>query len=123
MAKVIAPFEFTDFQIDANRNMTVRFSLQDQDGNWLSPPFTRGYFAIAPYGGQPFIFDKTDAGSNVRFTNLPLGSAQWYLDADFLPTDTVSLPLGVYIYETRLDFSGGQYEVRRGQFLLRGTFI
>lgn len=87
----------------------------------MSPPFSTGYFAVSPYAGQPFIFDRNTTGGNVRFTSLIAG--QWYIDADILPTDTITLPSGVYYYEARLDFNGGQYEVKSGLFLLRSTYI
>jgi hypothetical protein len=121
MSQIVPPFGSADFIVFANRNATVRISLKDQNCNWLSPPFSTGYFAISPYAGQPFIFDRNTGGLNVRFTSLMAG--QWYLDADILPTDTVALAPGVYYYEARLDFDAGQYEVKSGLFLLKATYI
>jgi hypothetical protein len=43
-----------DFVAYANRNTTVRISLKDGE-NWLAPPFTTGYFAIAPLAVPPVL--------------------------------------------------------------------
>lgn len=121
MSKIFPPFGAADFDAYANRNTLIRISLKDTNCNWLSPPFTKGYFAIAPYAGQPFIFDRNTDGVYVRFTSFVAG--QWYLDADIIPTDTVTLRPGMYYYEARLDFAAGQYELKSGLFLLRATYI
>jgi|ERR1700730_6140251 len=125
MPQITAPFESCDFFMYANRTYTVEISLKDPSGNWLVPPFTKGYFAIFTYAGQPPLFERDTTGSSVRFAleaKNPI-AGQWYLSADILPTDTVALPAGVYYYEARMDFAGGLSEVKSGIFLLKATFI
>lgn len=125
MSQIFPPFGSAGFEVFANRNLTIYTALKDQNCNWISPPFTTGYFAIFPYAGQPFIFERDTNGLYVQFLQHPTlpVAGQWYLAAKILPSDTSGLSPGMYYYEARLDFAGGQFEVKSGQFLLKATYI
>jgi hypothetical protein len=127
-------FHKIDFSCYINRNLTVRIALLDDRHQWLAPPFTTGYFAIALLAQPPIlqnaitpIFMRNTNGLNCRFTNLidppDTSGPEWYLDADILPTDTVGLVPGVYYYEARLDFNGGQFALKSGIFRLKATIL
>jgi len=122
-------FSLTDFDSWTNRNMTVRISIQDQNKQWIEPPFTEGFFAIAPrapspnlQGGVANIFERNTVNSPyVRFFQSPDNIGQWYLDSDILPADTTTLIPGTYYYETSILLSNGWFTLRTGLFRLRPT--
>jgi hypothetical protein len=127
-------FHAIDFIVNMNRNVTIRIALKDNSQQWLTPPFNTGYFAIAPLAIPPIlqntvtpVFQRNTNGFNVRFTNLidppDTSGPEWVLDCDILPADTISLNPGVYYYEARLDFSGGQYSLKSGLFRLNLTIL
>ena len=98
------------------------------------PPFTKGYFAVAPLASPPMlqnavtpVFQRDTSGLLVRFTNLPdppdAFGPEWFLDSDILPSDTLGLAPGVYYYEARLDFQGGQFALKQGLFWLKLTIL
>ena len=127
-------FHKIDFSCYANRNVTIRIALLDDRHQWLQPPFTTGYFAIAPLAVPPVlqsavipVFERDTNGFNCRFTNLidppDTSGPEWFLDSDILPTDTVGLTPGLYYYEARLDWNGGQFSLKAGIFRLNGTIL
>ena len=127
-------FHAIDFTAFANYNTPVRIALKDDFHQWLVPPFTKGYFAIAPLAIPPAvqtsvapIFERDTSGLNVRFTNLielpDTSSPEWFLDADILPADTAGLAPGVYYYEARLDFNAGKFLLKEGKFRLMPTIL
>ena len=132
-------FHAIDFDLYINRNLKVRIELKDDCDQWLQPPFTTGYFAIAPLAVPPIlqsavtpVFERNTNGFNVRFTNLiappDTSGPEWFLDCDILPTDTApiggpQLAPGVYYYEARLDFNNGQSQLKDGIFRLKGTIL
>ena len=73
------------------------------------------------------IFVRNTNGFNVRFINLidppDTTGPEWFLDADILPADTVGLTPGVYYYEARLDFNGGQFSLKSGIFRLKLSIL
>ncbi len=116
-----------DFSLTVDNSLTLDVPVTDACREFIAPiAGSTGRFSIATWAPAPpytriFQRDSVTNPADVWFTYL---APIWTLLANIYPSDTISLPVGKYVYQFRVDTpTGDHYTIKTGYFLLTTSFI